>query len=423
MPLFFFSYAQADAEKNPFVKKFHDHLREAVRGLAGEAGREHFVSFKDLSSIEPGKPWTDSITEALRTCKVFVYLHSQTYFGREGCGKEYRVIRDRLERAEGHSDLKGAAAIQPVFWNETHNLHSSVPPEVLELQYKHEDYGEAYNANGMVRVSRFDNSDYWQVVDALSRRIIDAARNSPLPPLDKRPDWHALEPLFPTQAPSCGADPTRSTPPRGGPTHARFIWIVGKPDELRDLRDVSSYDLDGRPEEWRMFAPERKDPGRIIAGKAALELNLTYQSDVDPTNGDELLEAVQKANEANMPVVVVVDLWTLHIEQYHTIVRTFEASHSPTCAIVFPWNDADPETSRSKAQLRTKQEEVLPLRFHRKDPDFMFSGVTNSKIFEKMVIERLAYYKDILRKARKAPPPVPSGTGPLSTPTIPTSSG
>jgi TIR domain len=83
---YFFSYARADA--TPFLEKFYHDLREAVRSKTGVHDPDA-VGFRDAQSIEPGSSWLDAIAKALSSCKVFVYLHSPTYFGRDGCGREF----------------------------------------------------------------------------------------------------------------------------------------------------------------------------------------------------------------------------------------------------------------------------------------------------------------------------------------------
>jgi TIR domain len=91
--LYFFSYARADGGR--FLNRFYADLREEVRNIAGVADAES-IAFRDVRTIEPGKPWPEQIEGALRSCKVFVYLHTPTFFGRDGCGKEFQAIKDRL---------------------------------------------------------------------------------------------------------------------------------------------------------------------------------------------------------------------------------------------------------------------------------------------------------------------------------------
>lgn len=90
---YFFSYARADA--STYLLSFYNDLSEAVRSKTGLESPDA-VGFRDADSIQPGSPWPVGIVSALSACKVFVYLHSPTYFNRDGCGREFEVIRRRL---------------------------------------------------------------------------------------------------------------------------------------------------------------------------------------------------------------------------------------------------------------------------------------------------------------------------------------
>src|SRR5258708_5752153 len=128
--LFFFSYARADL--SPFLKQFYRDLREDVRSKTGLEPEE--VSFRDTTSIAPGRPWPEEITGALRTCKVFVYLHTPTFFTRDGCGKEFSVIMSRIAAAgRPIGDLTQASFKQPVYWDGEKEL-TNVPTEVASIQ-------------------------------------------------------------------------------------------------------------------------------------------------------------------------------------------------------------------------------------------------------------------------------------------------
>jgi hypothetical protein len=112
--LYFFSYARADA--TPFLEKFYLDLREAVRSKSGDQHPDA-VGFRDAQSIEPGTSWPDAIAEALTSYKVFVYLHSPTYFTRDGCGREFEVIRRRLSAGNTPTRFGHTSSLQPLYWD------------------------------------------------------------------------------------------------------------------------------------------------------------------------------------------------------------------------------------------------------------------------------------------------------------------
>jgi hypothetical protein len=253
---FFFSYARADDSK--FLRQFYDDLLECVRNEVGAATVDE-VAFRDARSIEPGTPWPEALAEALQSAKVFVYLHTPTFYGREGCGREWAVVKQRLLQT-GIIDLRQASAIQPVYWSGP-LLNDRCPPEIERIQLTHENYGEIYNRKGLLHLVRtaFNGAEYWEAVPALAQRIADAARNAPLQPLPQRPVWEQIAPLFP----AAGNQPDAPRNLRS-PRHARFVWIVGTRAELAQFRDVDPYDPDDVPEDWRPFLPACTDPGRLI---------------------------------------------------------------------------------------------------------------------------------------------------------------
>jgi hypothetical protein len=316
--LFFFSYARADF--SPFLKRFYEDLREAVRSKAGEPNAER-IAFRDAISIEPGRPWPEAITEALRACKVFVYLHTP----------------------------------QPVYWD-GEKQPMNVPPEVARIQLTHEDYGQDYNRNGMLQISRasYGTQVYWDAVNAIARRIWTAVQNAPLPELRNSPKWDHITPLFPLAAQVQPTEPIAASRPIRPPRYARFVWIVGKRDELAQMRRVESlgcYDPDGIAEEWRPFLPDSSEPARLIATDAAREAQLGYYCERLPLDHHELQSLIERAGDAYTPVVVVSDLWSLNLDKYRAVVRVFDRGKLDNCAVIFPWNLKDHDTSHEQAEL------------------------------------------------------------------------
>ena len=89
----FTSYAQADREK--YLERFVDDLREQIGSHLGLADRTRIVFF-DRDDLKAGDEWSSTIVEALRNAKVLVCLMSPTYLGREWCGRELEIFLSRL---------------------------------------------------------------------------------------------------------------------------------------------------------------------------------------------------------------------------------------------------------------------------------------------------------------------------------------
>src|SRR5450631_1558873 len=95
-PVFFASYARADADYEPHhkdMRRFIDDLSAtvAVKMAIPRPG----ICFFDESSIETGTAWRSELAEALKTTKVGVTLYSPSYFASPWCGKEFQVFLNR----------------------------------------------------------------------------------------------------------------------------------------------------------------------------------------------------------------------------------------------------------------------------------------------------------------------------------------
>jgi FxsC-like protein len=408
--LFFFSYARADY--TPFLHRFYGDLREAVRSKVG-GPNDDTIAFRDAASIEPGRPWPDAIVQALRICKVFVFLHSPTYYTRDGCGKEFSVIKQRIATSNGSSpEFSQVSSIQPIFWDGDKQL-TNVPPEVAAIQLTHEDYGDEYGRQGMLQIIRASagSTIYWEAINAMARRIALASRDTPLPELRESLRWDAIEPLFPIASPlvpsfllTANTHVTGSNPIRS-PRYARFVWIVGKRDELtptRSLEYLESYDPDGIEEEWRPFLPDTIDPARLIATDAARDVRLAYRCETLPRNQQELESLIAQAGDAYTPVVVVADLWSLCLHKYSALVKLFDRGKLDNCAVLFPWNFNDNQTKRDHHMLRRRLAEVFPLQFYKPETLLLFEGISDAQTFKAELSKLLTRYIADINRSMKA---------------------
>ena len=424
--LFFFSYARADL--SPFLQKFYNDLRDAVRSKAGEPDPDK-IAFRDAVSIEPGRPWPEMITKALCECKVFVFLHTPTYYARDGCGKEFRVIKDRVKASRGEVELAKASCIQPIYWDGEKKI-VNVPPEVAHIQLTHDDYGEAYSRQGMLQISRasYNTQLYWDAVDAIARRIQAAAQNEPLVEVRDHPEWEHIPALFPSPALAPPTQLIAAQKPIRPPTYARFVWIVAKRDELAQTRRVQyleCYDPYDRVEEWRPFLPDTSDPARLIATDAAREVQLAYHCAGIPRNRNELQQLIEQAGDAYTPIVIVSDLWSLRLAQYQDVVRVFDKGKLDNCAVIFPWNLKDYDTNSECAELRQLLNEIFPVQFHKPETSLLFEGIFDVFSFKAEVSKLLTKYVADINRSMKAARELPETSafrappqlGPTSSPT------
>jgi FxsC-like protein len=414
--LFFFSYARADL--SPFLKRFYEDLREAVRSKAGEPQADR-VAFRDAVSIEPGRPWPEEIVDALHLCKVFVFLHTPTYYSRDGCGKEFRIIKNRFAAFHGNAAaLAAASCIQPIYWDGEKEL-LNVPPEVAGIQVTHEEYGDDYCKHGMLQITRasYGKQVYWDAINLIAQRIKTAADGAPLPELQQRARWENIEPFFPS-VPAVQPITLAAAKLIRTPRYARFVWVVGRRDELAPNRCVEyleSYDPDGIAEEWRPFLPDTTDPARLVAADAAREAQLSYLSDDVPQNQQELQRLIEQAGDTYTPIVVVSDLWSLRLHKYQAVIGIFERGKLDNCAVIFPWNLKDEDINSQQVELRKMLSEIFPVQFHKPETSLIFEGISDVFTFKAELSKLLTKYVADINRSMKVVRELPKAS-PFSAP-------
>ena len=89
--IFFSSYAHLN-NRDGFLKKFVDELREEVLQRARRKLKPEEVAFFDTEGVQTGEEWVKKISTAVCNCKVCVAICSPVYEDSEFCGKEIRVF-------------------------------------------------------------------------------------------------------------------------------------------------------------------------------------------------------------------------------------------------------------------------------------------------------------------------------------------
>lgn len=255
----------------------------------------------------------------------------------------------------------------------------------------------------MLQLTRggYRSPDYWDTVNELAERIQTAAESSPLAALTERPDWNTIKPFFPINDNSVLTDNYKYGPQRA-PRNARFIWIVGTRAELFGFRDLNPYDQDSIAEEWRPFTPETDDPGRLIATDAARAAGLTYAV-VENDDLHKLGQLIQDFSNQFVPVVVIVDAWTLSIERYRNVVNFFDKENFVNCTVVVPWNMLDADTANRTPDLERNLEVTFPIQYHKPDTYIKFRQSKNLRLFKKEVqISLVRYVGDVTRSLKAA---------------------
>src|SRR5690349_4347765 len=166
---FFFSYARVDSEDGPYLAQFFTDLANAVRREvplhSGTPVRD--IGFFDNRSISTGEKWDDAVVDGLQKAHSLVAVLSPGYVSSDGCGREFTVFRDRLERARGTAAVRHALLL-PIMWSEPSNVE--VPAALSVYQRTNADLGPTYATQGLRYLAEQSRTDpeYHHLIDRLA---------------------------------------------------------------------------------------------------------------------------------------------------------------------------------------------------------------------------------------------------------------
>ena len=347
VPWFFFSYATPDLDR-PLKKFYADLLKDLSLSVVPASDATGFVAW---DSIRTGNLWDPKLREGLRTCRVLVPVFSPNYLASEYCGKEFQVCLDRQNTAGGSN-----TAIFPVIWGEPGPSFHNV---MQGFQYTDSDFPPSYKADGLWDLSRRKKADYAQLVTKLARKIAKAGRDHPLGSLASLPDLASIPNPF-ADAPARPAALKRS---------ANFAFFAGRQHELGAHRtECLRYGQGGL--DWRPFAPTCDDSVGMIANQAAASQRL-YFNEVSIDDERAFRKAIDDARERHEPMVVIVDPWTVRVQNYRDLIVGYDFINPDYNAVLVAWNSPDTETDahrdKLKAELQTVFRYIPRTRFYYRD--------------------------------------------------------
>jgi TIR domain-containing protein len=312
--VFFTSYARDNAKHPPdaeLLRRFISDLSaEVSQKMAGTPNNE--VGFFDQSDIETGAMWSSELAEALGTSRLGLALYSPSYFNRQWCGKEFKVLLDR--RAAAVASGSPAESILPVLWMPTPTL----PASAEAIQYKDDSFPSEYSNLGLRQLMRLNglNAAYYQFLAALAARIVALTGRSQLPPLHDL-DLSSVPSAWDETA---AADPNSHT--AGAISKTCFIFLA-----------QSGW-------HWEPF-PESKEKIGAIAQQVSGSLGLQYEEiAVDDQMSAKLLETYR----SNVPTLLLGDPHAMPASKFAKQLRTYDTLYLLNCGMLVPWTE-DPEST------------------------------------------------------------------------------
>jgi hypothetical protein len=336
-PVFFVSYARADAEYEPD----REDLSKFVEDLSARVARKlptprEGVRFFDSSSIETGEVWSQELVDALMKSRVGVALYTPNYFTRRWCGKEFQAFLDRVQSAQGSS------GIVPVLWMKC----TTLPSAVDKFQYKDAAFPAEYAQVGMQQLLRLKAvyaDKYELALEAVADRIVAAAA----PP-------HSLRPMTELDVDTLRSAWEQSAQAR---SHSHKEGSVSKTCFVF----VSRQGWD-----WRPYSATDPTVG-AVAQQISGALGLRYE---EITCDAALKDKLRETHESKVPTVLFADPGSLQDNAYAKPLQEYDTQFLLNCAALVPWDEAAKQTGDNDTRwvyLRTKvcrQKTEAPPPYH-----------------------------------------------------------
>jgi FxsC-like protein len=332
VPYFFLSYSRKDAPDG-FLYKFYDDLCRELPIRGGPAvGPVDSIGFLDRDQ-QPGINWASATSEALATCKVFVPVYSPNYFSSSYCGKEWHAFSRRLAIHEKTHD-NALASIVPCRWVRL----LEEPPQVTRfIQDTRDQFGSEYRGDGLRFLMQLkeNESKYKDFLVKFTYMLVAAGARQSLDPLA------GIDLLTEVDAFAVEAKPVKTAENRFareiGMKHVTFVVAAASRDEMEGIRaTVDVYGDDWT--DWRPYHPSCPDPIVLRAQGVAGAQRMIAR--FDPI-GEELFQLLERAQERNEVVVIIVDPWAVGLDEYRRLLKKLDSLRFRTTAVVVPWEPAD----------------------------------------------------------------------------------
>ncbi|GAA0593550.1 hypothetical protein GCM10010394_23610 [Streptomyces crystallinus] len=310
----------------------------------------HVMALTDLPADAPpgfmdreirfGDGWSERLSGALASCRVFVPLFSPRYFASETCGREWYAFAQRAIQHRGHTN-RPVEAIVPALW-------VPVPPDQLpgpaeRLQFNHRALGDRYVTDGLYGLIklRIFAEEYERAVYELAKRIVRVADETQIAP-GRHLDYRTAPSAFGAASPA--------------PRRLHITVAAPTRHELPEGRDDAYYG--DSPLDWNPYHPVAARPLAYVAQDLARNLNYN----VTVSSFDEEAPRFGSGHRPSRPEILLVDRWALTDEDRRARLAAFDAEHRPWVSVVVPWNRDDRQSRAAEAELTYRMEETMPVK-------------------------------------------------------------
>jgi FxsC-like protein len=284
-----------------------------------------------------------------------------------------------------------------------------MPESISHIQYMDDLYPPEYRTEGLHVIARVGayRDGYEIFKNRLARRIVDVAEECPLLPLFPHPDIKQTVSAF--HRPGAQPPGLNGAPQTDSPRYVQFIFVAGKRGELEEIRhSTDCYGHEGR--DWRPFLPEVTDEVWWLAQNIATQEKFEYETVPLDAN---VIDKLKEAERNRKIVVVIVDTWTLQLQQYREFMRPYDDLYLLNCVVLVPWNPQDNETQSSRSELEAKIRQTFPKKWRTRDQDRFLASINSLDELKKHLSEGLHKACALIRQNNEVVRPVETESTPM----------
>jgi FxsC-like protein len=275
-------------------------------------------------------------------------------------------------------------------------LPNPLPEAALVVQHSHRDFGEIYAREGLRRLMDLSRlrDHYKDFVGKFAKKLVQATREHSLPPDPQVRPIREIKNAFHVRGSAVKNPETGSS--KLGPGIVKFIFVAGRRDELRAVRNrIEPYGEKGG-RDWQPYLPDIADEVGIIAQRITTEEQFHYEPmDIS----ENVIKRIEEAERQNNIVAIVVDTWSLRLPQYKNSMREYDDRKFLNCVVFVSWNNRDDETEGERSTLTHDMTETFYHNFIQPDPNCFLEINSHDELKKELPI---ALHKALQRIAQKA---------------------
>jgi FxsC-like protein len=169
----------------------------------------------------------------------------------------------------------------------------------------------------------------------------------------------------------------------------QFIFVAGKQPELQRAArtDLKFYGKQGGSD-WLPYLDTYKGNAAALAADVIDALPKgTYYEEV--VTSEDIRKQVQLAASQDKIVVVMVDTWTLQLEEYHRLITPLDTYNSVNCITLIAWNDEDLEANINKGRLEATVNVAFTTKVIQQPSNFLCNSIKSYDTFKEELIKAL----------------------------------